>query len=121
MTHYMKLRPEPFSKIACGKKTIELRLNDEKRQVIKIDDIIEFSNTDNKNETIRVRVINLHHFGSFAELYTTLPLEKCGYFAEELTTASPKDMDAYYSAEKQSKYGALGIEIELVKNRDIGK
>ena len=35
MTHYMNLSPSPFSKIADGSKTIELRLNDEKRQKIK--------------------------------------------------------------------------------------
>lgn len=34
MTHYMKLNPEPFDKIASGKKTIELRLYDEKRKTV---------------------------------------------------------------------------------------
>ena len=34
MKHEMKLNVEPFDKIKNGKKTIELRLNDEKRQLI---------------------------------------------------------------------------------------
>ena len=34
----MKLWPNPFRKIKEGIKTIELRLNDEKRQLIKIND-----------------------------------------------------------------------------------
>ena len=35
----MKLNPNAFHQIACGEKTIELRLNDEKRQAVNIDDI----------------------------------------------------------------------------------
>ena len=35
MKHYMNLCPEPFEMIRSGKKTIELRLNDEKRKIIK--------------------------------------------------------------------------------------
>lgn len=32
MTHSMKLKDNPFNKIASGEKTIELRLYDEKRK-----------------------------------------------------------------------------------------
>lgn len=35
MIHYMNLVPTAFVKIADGSKTIELRLNDEKRQRIR--------------------------------------------------------------------------------------
>ena len=50
---------------------------------------------------------------SFPALYAALPLEKCGYSGEELSTASPEDMNAYYTPEQQAKYGALGIEIKV--------
>lgn len=41
MTHNMKLHPGPFALIAQGNKTIELRLWDEKRRLIRMgDDII---------------------------------------------------------------------------------
>lgn len=42
MTHSMQLNPAPFEKIKSGAKTIELRLNDEKRRRIKTGDKIEF-------------------------------------------------------------------------------
>ena len=42
MTQKMNLNPEPFEMIFSGQKTIELRLNDEKRQMIKVGDMIEF-------------------------------------------------------------------------------
>ena len=52
----MHLDPEPYNKIAAGLKTIELRLNDEKRQMIEISDTIVFSNLENE-ETIEAKVI----------------------------------------------------------------
>ena len=42
MLHEMKLQNGPFNSIKNGKKTIELRLYDEKRQKVKIRDKIEF-------------------------------------------------------------------------------
>ena len=41
MKHKMKLNNGPFERIKNGTKTIELRLNDEKRQLLKIKDLIE--------------------------------------------------------------------------------
>lgn len=113
MTHNMKLHNQPFDLIMSGIKTIELRLNDDKRQKIKVGDTIVFTKTSDANEQITVRVINLHVFPSFAELYSTLPLDKCGYLPDELKNASPKDMEEYYSPEEQKRYGVLGIEIML--------
>ena len=40
MKHYINLNPEPFEMIRSGKKTIELRLNDEKRKTISVGDTI---------------------------------------------------------------------------------
>lgn len=114
MIHYMELNPQPFYQMACGVKTIELRLNDEKRQNIKINDIILFSNVSNQNEQITVRVVNLYNYCNFVELYQALPLDKCGYSTQQLFNASPKDMEVYYSIEKQNKYGVLGIEVQLM-------
>lgn len=115
MVHAMKLDPKPFYKIKKGLKTIELRLNDEKRQKISIGDTIEFLNLKNGKEKIKAKVKNLHRFDSFAELYKALPLSDCGYTAGE--KAAPADMDKYYSKEDQLKYGVVGIEIELMEGK----
>ena len=113
MTHYMNLHPQPFSMIANGSKTIELRLFDEKRQLISIGDTLIFTNTKDTGSTISCVVEKLHIFANFEELYQALPLDKCGYLPEEMATASPEDMEAYYSLEKQRSYGVIGIEIRL--------
>ena len=110
MIHYMNLVPSAFKKIADGSKTIELRLNDEKRQQINVGDTIIFNNISAK-DIIRAQVVRLHKFSDFEELYKALPLEKCGYTVAELDTAHYTDMEQYYSKEQIKKYGALGIEL----------
>lgn len=111
MLHHMKLRQSPFEKIKSGSKTIELRLNDEKRQKVQVSDFIEFSCLDHPEHKIQTRVIALHRFDSFAELYAALPKEKLGYAPSEIP--DPSHMDEYYPREKQEQYGVLGIELYL--------
>lgn len=113
MRHIMNLNPIPFDMIRTGKKTIELRLNDEKRQLINVNDEIEFINTENVSDTLLVNAINIYHFNSFEALYKELPLLKCGYTELDIDSAKSSDMDAYYSKEKQNKYGVVGIEVKL--------
>ena len=114
MTHYMNLKPQPFEMIAEGKKTIELRLLDEKRQLIAVGDTLVFTNTADAGVQLRCVVRKLHYFANFAELYTALPLDQCGYLPHELADARPEDMDIYYPPEKQRKYGVVGIELERI-------
>lgn len=109
MLHTMRLKKEPFEKIKNGNKTIELRLNDEKRQKIQVGIFIEFSCLDEPKDKIQTRVTALHRYDSFAELYAAIPKEKFGYTPTE--TPDPNHMDEYYPREKQEKYGVLGIEL----------
>ena len=108
--HEMRLEPAPFRMIKSGEKTIELRLNDEKRRKIAVGDTIAFTETET-GERLRVTVTALHVFPSFDALYRALPLTKCGYTEAELPSASPDDMLTYYSAEQQREYGVVGIAV----------
>lgn len=92
-----------------GTKTIELGLNDEKIQLLKIKDLIEFTNRTN-DEKMLVEIENLYHYPSFEELYKNFDKVEMGYDEENI--ADPKDMEEYYSPEEQSKYGVLGIKIK---------
>lgn len=109
--HYMKLHNDPFNLIKSGTKTIELRLNDLKRQKIKVGDLIEFTNriTDEK---MVVRVVDLIKFNSFSDLYKNFSKVSMGYREDE--DANPSDMELYYSLEEQEKYGVLAIKIEKI-------
>lgn len=109
--HNMKLHASPFNMIKSGQKTIELRLYDEKRRQICEGDVIIFTNTAT-GEKRAAEVKKLHRFDSFEELYRSLPLLQCGYTAEDIHAAHPSDMELYYSADEQKKYGVVGIELQ---------
>lgn len=108
----MRLNEEPFKLIKDGSKTIELRLNDEKRQLINIGDIIALENRSD-GDKIQVKVIVLHKYPSFEELYKHFDKVSMGYREDE--ECSFRDMEKYYSKEEQAKYGVVGIEVELIK------
>lgn len=118
MNHSMKLNPAPYAAIKTGKKNIELRLNDEKRQLVNVGDTITFSNTAIPDLKLYTRVKALHHAPSFSELFTAIPLSVCG-FAPDLSEAeAANEMRNYYSEEEENRYGALGIEVELIDQND---
>ena len=112
MKYEMKLDNKPYTRIKDGSKTIELRLNDEKRRLLKIKDLIEFTNRETL-EKMLVEIINLHHYSNFDELYSHFNKLSMGYNEDEI--ANPKDMEKYYTKEEQKKYGVLGIEIKKIK------
>jgi len=110
MTHSMKLHQGPFALMAAGKKTVELRLNDEKRRRISVGDTIVFTGTGGM--TLSVQVKALHRYPSFRELYADFTPEQLGYLPGE--AADSADMNAYYSPEKQNTWGVLAIEVALL-------
>lgn len=109
MTHKMKLVDFAYKAIKNREKNIEVRLNDEKRQLIKIGDIIEFKHMDT-GETMKVKVINLYKFKTFKELFEKFDNKQIGVSEKDDYTI----MDNFYTKEEQDNYGALGIEIELI-------
>lgn len=111
MQHTMKLGSVPFDLIGRGKKTIEARLCDEKRQTLSVGDEIVFSEVNHLEHTIRARVIELLRYPTFAELYAAHdPALFGGASQEELLYAIRR----IYSEEEEQKYGVIGIRIELV-------
>lgn len=109
--HQMRLNNKPFNSIKSGTKTIELRLYDEKRRLIKDNDEIEFINRDT-DEKLYVKVIKLHIYDNFFELYKYFDKISLGYNKNEVV--NPSDMNLYYSKEEQDKYGVVGIEIKKI-------
>lgn len=110
--HKMSLNNEPFIMIKNRIKTVELRLEDDKRQLLKVNDLIEFTNLSTK-ETIVVKVKKLHHHKNFEDLYNAFE-DKTILGYEKNEDSDPRDMLRYYTRENINMYGALGIEIEVV-------
>lgn len=111
MQHEMKLQNEPFIAIKKGVKTIEMRLYDEKRKLVKVGDIIEFTNI-TTGEKITTQVEHLYLYASFNELYKNHNKTELGYKQNEQSL--PTDMTKYYSLQEQEKYGVVGIKIKLI-------
>lgn len=108
MIHRMKLDNKPFKNIKDGVKKIEIRLNDEKRQKIRVNDCIEFTNVKTL-EIIYVKVTNLYKFSTFEELFKN-------FDALTLGDCQAKDMYLYYSVTDEVKYGVIGIELKYIKS-----
>lgn len=109
MVHNMRLVDFAFKEIKCGRKDIEVRLNDPKRQLISIGDIIKFSHI-GTGELLRVEVINLYKYKTFKELFDKFDNKRLGLKDSD----TYEIMDEFYTREEQDKYGALGIEIKLI-------
>ena len=75
MVYEMKLREEPFEKIVSGRKTVELRLFDEKRRRLDIGDKIVFEKLEDLGLKIAAVVKSLHRYATFEELFMDVPLE----------------------------------------------
>ena len=117
--HNMILNPSPYEKILSGRKTMELRLYDEKRKKIDLGDRIIFTNLDDPKQRIAVKVIGLHRYETFDDLFKNISLEKCGYDSSETLHDAVRRIKEYYSEDQINKYGVLGIEIELVDTDSI--
>ena len=109
--HRMHLDPAVFAAMEAGRKTLELRLYDEKRRRIQAGDIIRFEDRADELNVLYMQVEGLRFFASFDELYAALPLAACGYAPDKIKTASPRDMDPYYPPEAQKKWGVVAIEL----------
>ena len=110
-THEMKLNAAPFAAIQSKTKTIEMRLHDEKRQALQVGDCLRFTNADT-GETLSTKILALHVYPTFDELYRQFDKTALGYKVNE--PANPKDMLAYYPQEEIEKYGVVGIELQVI-------
>ena len=114
MKHTMKLQKKPFDAILKGKKNIELRLNDEKRQQIQVGDKIIFKLDDLDEKEFKATVVALHHGDSFVSLFKRISLYDCGFVGEISVNEAAKSMREYYSEEQEKKYGVVGIELSEI-------
>ena len=64
MIHKMKLSEPWYTLVKTNKKTIEARIYDEKRKLLKVNDTIKFSDVNGKN-VFSKKIKNLKKFNSF--------------------------------------------------------
>jgi ASC-1-like (ASCH) protein len=111
----MKLFQSPFEKIKSGRKTIEIRLFDEKRQALNLGDIIEFSKLPEQEEKIRTKVTALLRYPSFRKLLNDFGIEYYGYPKDYNHNNFIRECHKIYTPEQEQQYGILGIKIQLIQ------
>ena len=107
----MNLQPKYFDFIKDGTKRIELRLYDEKRRSIQLEDIIEFAKFD--DEKFKAEVVGLLRYNSFADLFKDFDIS---ILADSSMTKQEllEVLGEFYSEEKQAEFGVIGIRIKLI-------
>ena len=114
MKHSMKLLESPYERILSGKKIIEIRLFDEKRQKLNVGAIIEFSKLPNLEDKLNVEVTDLLRYDSFKNLLNDFGMEYYGHPKDYPMDKFLEDVHKIYSKEEEEKYGVLGIKIKLL-------
>lgn len=106
----MHLNDEIFSSVRDGKKSVEVRINDEKRKALKVGEIVEFHNriTD---EVLLVKIINLKRDKTFSDLIDLFELED---FNIENKADLIERLYSIYTKEEEIEFGVVGIKIELI-------
>lgn len=109
--HALQLATIPFDAIRSGQKTIESRLYDEKRQLIQIGDELIFTNRENTEQTVTVRVVGLLRYETFGSLFSHNDPAK---FGGESVEWLENQINEFYNLDEQRENGVVGIEFERI-------
>lgn len=114
MEHKMGLYEQPMGSIQSGRKTVEVRLNDDKRRKIQVGDTIQFTKVPSEDETLTVEVIGLREFPTFRDMYETIPAEDFDAVGDSISEMVESTYDIY-SPEREREWGTLAITIKLLE------
>ena len=108
--HEMKLRPKYYDFILNGTKRIEIRLNDEKRQKLKVGDKLIFYKLPNNDKKIEVKITNLKYYKDLFSMY----YDTFNYYLYK-NYNKPEDAvkdTNYYTENEINNYGCVAIFFE---------
>ena len=109
--HSLGVQEKYYNLIKSGEKIYEGRLNDEKRKLIEIGDIITIQKDPERKESFDVKVEDKLHFKNFFEMAQSLggaPIGFKGMKAEEVANIYQE----FYSQEKQNQFGVVAIRLK---------
>lgn len=108
-THQMRLHPEHFKSVKDGNKTIEIRLNDPKRQLIEVGDTIEFLLRPELTERLQAKITDKSIFKTFKEAYEAYPSKQYG----ASSATEWERMYDYYTPEDEAEFGVLSLHLQV--------
>ncbi len=103
-----------FDLIKSGQKSVELRLNDEKRQKLKEGDIVYLVKRNGKPEIIKLLIKDMSYAESFVEIMEKVDKSKVG-FRNDTELSYLEKVYEQYSVEKEKQYGVVAISFEQCK------
>ena len=109
--HMLNVKQKYYDMLKSGRKTIELRLYDDKRKLIKVGDRIEFRCADDKTDAFLAEVVDLHRAEDFVCLCQKIECQKAGFSSDEELI---KVLKEFYDNKRQKEFGVVGIEIKRV-------
>ena len=111
--HQMKLNTNPFELIESEEKQIEYRLNDEKRQLLRVGDIITFTKLPDEDKKLSVVITDLKKYKTLLEMYdASFDHYLHNYYSNPQAVVDATD---YYSDEEVEKHGCLAIHIKKLQ------
>jgi 23S rRNA (uracil1939-C5)-methyltransferase len=105
--HYMHLLAPYFNAIKEGRKVYELRLNDDKRRLVRVGDLICF---DANGQQLYCRVTELKAYVSFDALFEDLGTV-CTMGEKVSKDEATRCMDGIYGEKDRQRFGALAIGV----------
>ena len=109
--HDMRLDNTYFDLVSSCKKTVEIRLNDEKRSGIAVGDTIVFIDRADESRTVNTLVKNVTRFSSLDSLLREYPIEEFSIAEDEESLQSL--IAKIYSKEKIQRFGFVAFEFGL--------
>lgn len=112
-THKLNLNPIYYDLIKSGEKTLEGRLNDEKRKDFNIGDKITFYKEPERKESIQAIIIDKYLFNNFDEMANSLDKSQLG-FANKTKKEMVGVYRNIYTLEDEKTYGVVIFKIKVI-------
>lgn len=107
------LDSDVFDIVLNGTKTVEARVNDEKRRSLKVGDKLVFIRRPDDVDKIEAQVTKLKYYSNFEEMVKEYDISKLyikGYTEKDFIEL----LKRFYSIEEQEKYGVVAIEFRKI-------
>lgn len=114
----MGLNHDQFLLMKQGIKTIEIRLNDEKRSFLEVGSLITFVDTKTQ-EKLNVIVDKIYNFKSFCTLYQCFNGLEVGSSLGDSLEKMVNETYEIYTPKQEEKYGVLAIRISLNSDKIV--
>lgn len=107
------LNDDIFNIVLNGTKTVECRLNDEKRRNLHVGDKLIFLKKSNEDEKIESIVTELKYYKDFQELIENYSIEEV-YLKECSKEDFINLINKFYTKEEQEQYGVVAIRFKKI-------